>query len=113
MPMFGSCSTAAEHYRQATDGFFDVTAPLAAVGHHDHRRRVCCSTARQTVRFASPGVAIDLGGIGKGFALDRAGELLARYGVASALLSAGSSSILAVGRPRAWAGRSICAIRPD
>ena len=51
------------------------------------------------MQFSRTETAIDLGGIGKGFALDRAKEILARYGVDSALLSAGTSSILAVGQP--------------
>lgn len=46
---------------------------------------------------ASQPVALDFGGFGKGFALDRACEALRRAGVASALLSAGESSIAVVG----------------
>lgn len=48
------------------------------------------------VRASSP-VALDFGGFGKGFALDRACEVLRRTGVPSALLSAGESSIAVVG----------------
>jgi thiamine biosynthesis lipoprotein ApbE len=43
------------------------------------------------------GVGLDLGAIGKGYALDKALETLEDWGVASALLSAGGSTILAVG----------------
>ena len=92
----------AEHCRQATDGFFDVTAaPRTASAAQATARSLLLNDRRQTVRFSSAEVAIDLGGIGKGFALDRAKHLLARYGVEIALLSAGTSSILAVGRPAA------------
>jgi FAD:protein FMN transferase len=42
-------------------------------------------------------VALDFGGFGKGFALDRACGVLRRTGVLSALLSAGESSIAVVG----------------
>lgn len=46
---------------------------------------------------ASQPVALDFGGFGKGFALDRACDALRRAGVPSALLSAGESSIAVVG----------------
>lgn len=48
------------------------------------------------IRPSQP-VAIDFGGFGKGFALDRASEVLRNAGVLSALLSAGESSIAVVG----------------
>lgn len=43
------------------------------------------------------GLSIDLGAIGKGFALDRARALLAEWDIRNALLSAGGSSVLAFG----------------
>ena len=49
-----------------------------------------------TIRFARPGVEINLGSIGKGYALDRIAATM-RGRVRTALLSAGSSSILAFG----------------
>jgi thiamine biosynthesis lipoprotein len=49
------------------------------------------------VRFACSGVELNFGAIGKGHALDRAGRLLQRGGVRHALLSAGRSSVLALG----------------
>ncbi len=58
-----------------------------------------------TVRFARPGVMLDLGAIGKGFAIDRAVELLREAGVASALVHGGTSTIYGLGRPpdaQAW-----------
>jgi hypothetical protein len=48
------------------------------------------------VRAAQP-LAFDFGGFGKGFALDRAGDVLRNAGVLSALLSAGESSIAVIG----------------
>lgn len=56
-----------------------------------------------SVRFASPGIELNLGAIGKGYAVDRMGGLLRRRGVSHALVSAGGSSVLAVGgRRRGW-----------
>jgi thiamine biosynthesis lipoprotein len=53
------------------------------------------------VTCVEPGREIDLGGIGKGFALDHLRELLIDWGAEGALISAGASSLLAFG-PRPW-----------
>ena len=53
------------------------------------------------VTCESPGREIDLGGIGKGFALDQLRALLIEWGAEGALLSAGASSHLAFG-PDTW-----------
>jgi thiamine biosynthesis lipoprotein len=50
----------------------------------------------RAIRFARPGVEINLGSIGKGYALDRIAAMI-RKRVRAALLSAGSSSIRAIG----------------
>jgi thiamine biosynthesis lipoprotein len=58
-----------------------------------------------TVRFARPGMMLDLGAIGKGYALERAAELLREAGVTSALLHGGTSTIYGLGHPpdmEAW-----------
>jgi thiamine biosynthesis lipoprotein len=55
--------------------------------------------ARSTVRFTREGVQLDLGSIGKGYAVQRAGELLREAGVTSALLHGGTSTVLAIGTP--------------
>ena len=59
---------------------------------------------RRTLRFRQPGVELNLGGIGKGYALDRAAEVLAAAGINDFLLSGGQSGILGRG--------STMAIRP-
>jgi thiamine biosynthesis lipoprotein len=51
------------------------------------------------VRLLSDCVEIDLGGIGKGYAVDRAMRLLATSGIEHAVVNAGSSSIAARGAP--------------
>jgi thiamine biosynthesis lipoprotein len=62
---------------------------------------------RRTVRYLRPGLEINLGGIGKGYALDRAADLLvSEWGASSALLHGGLSSVRTVGtppgQPRGW-----------
>jgi FAD:protein FMN transferase len=58
---------------------------------------------RRSVSFDRPGIELNLGAIGKGHALDRVAIDMRRAGVAHALLSAGRSSLLAVGgRGTGW-----------
>jgi thiamine biosynthesis lipoprotein len=52
-----------------------------------------------TVRFARDGVMIDLGAIGKGYAVERAAALLRETGITSGLISGGTSTIHAIGHP--------------
>jgi len=82
----------------------ELQAAMKTVGYHHIR----LDRQARTVSFDRSGVELDLGGIGKGYAVDRAGKILRQAGVRSALISAGGSSILAVGRPpgqRAWSVR--------
>jgi thiamine biosynthesis lipoprotein len=52
-----------------------------------------------TVRFARPGMALDLGAAGRGYALDRAIAILRERGVTSAMLDAGATSVHVIGTP--------------
>ena len=56
------------------------------------------------VQFHSPCTQIDLGAIGKGYALDRAAEVLRAHGIWRALLDAGGSTLVATGAPPGQAG---------
>jgi len=61
-------------------------------------KQVILDEDQPSVRFLRPGVEINLGSIGKGYALDRMVEFLAGTGqVSSALLHGGSSSLYALG----------------
>src|SRR5262249_19692585 len=51
----------------------------------------------QTVRFRRPGVELHLGAIGKGYAVERAAQILRELEVPGALLHGGNSSIEAIG----------------
>jgi thiamine biosynthesis lipoprotein len=59
--------------------------------------RVTLNAANRTVSYRNPGVELNLGGIGKGFALDRVNDALQSAGVTDVLLHGGKSSILAAG----------------
>jgi FAD:protein FMN transferase len=106
-----------------TEGAFDVTsAPLSRCwgfmrreGRLPARREIAAArasvgmdgvtldAARRTVHFLRPGMELNLGSIGKGYALQRIAALLAARGVRHALLSAGGSSVVALGgRGAGW-----------
>ncbi|MCX7414743.1 MAG: FAD:protein FMN transferase [Planctomycetia bacterium] len=53
--------------------------------------------AGSRIRFTRPGIEVNLGAIGKGWAIDRAIELLRDRGVASVLVHGGQSSVRAAG----------------
>ena len=57
-------------------------------------------TADGRVALAESGVSIDLGGIGKGWALDRMRSVLERFSIGDALLNFGQSSVWALGTPQ-------------
>ena len=68
-------------------------------------RHVALNPDNFTVRFKRPGMMLDLGAIGKGYAVERAAQLLREAGVRSALLHGGTSTIYALGHPpreKAW-----------
>ena len=87
LAILGNCL----HWFQKTDGYFDVT--LGSGGNPPFSLDV----ARSHLSFSIPSAAIDLGACGKGYALDRLSVILREQVISSALLNAGSSSILALG----------------
>ena len=56
-------------------------------------------TGNGTVRFEREGVMLDLGAIGKGYAVEKAADVLREAGVTSALIHGGTSTVYALGRP--------------
>jgi len=106
-------------YSRETDGAFDITvgplmrawgffrgqgrvpthAELAEVLERIGYRHVHLDAERREVRFDREGVELDLGGIAKGYAVDRAVEILRENGVTAALVSSGTSSLYALGAP--------------
>jgi thiamine biosynthesis lipoprotein len=75
-------------------------------------RHVRFDPARRLIRFDAPGVGIDLGGIGKGYALDAALRVLVARGVETALLDF-SGQILVHGRGPDEGGWRIGVTGPD
>jgi thiamine biosynthesis lipoprotein len=113
-------------YSRESEGAFDITVgPLMKVwgfykgsGHLPHRAEIMgvlervgyshilLDRATQTIRFDRPGVELDPGGIGKGYAVDRMVEVLKKDGIHTALVGGSASSIYALGAPpsdaRGW-----------
>jgi FAD:protein FMN transferase len=56
-------------------------------------------TPPDQITFHSPCMRLDLGAIGKGYAVDRAAEVLRSSGIRNALINAGGSTMLAMGSP--------------
>jgi FAD:protein FMN transferase len=102
--------TTAKEYSVITDGAFDIT--YASVGYmYDFRkhirpdemqidkalpavnfRHVLLDPKNQTVQFSQKGVRIDLGGIAKGYSVDRGIDVLKSFGITRAYVSAGGDS---------------------
>ncbi len=108
-------------FSERTQGAFDIT--FASVGNlYDYRnkirpepsrvsnklpainyRHIKIDPTKKTIYFNQKDVQIDLGGIAKGYAVDRAITLLADKGITSAIVTAGGDSrILGDKRGRPW-----------
>jgi len=93
------CLDIAERVREATGGAFDANVRSLIKwktpgGFAVERAAAPNKEPGSPVR---PDIGHDLGGIGKGYALDRVREVLADWSVADALLQAGTSTALGIG----------------
>ena len=106
-------------YSQTSRGAFDITVgPLMKAwgffGGEGHKpepaqlreafrkvgyQKLELDTVSHSVRFLEPGMELDLGGIAKGYAVDRAAAVLKSKNIEAALISAGGSTTLGYGRP--------------
>jgi FAD:protein FMN transferase len=77
---------------------------LAAARRHVGAAHVVLNAAEKTIAFDEPGVELDLGGIAKGYAVDRVVGLLKQRQIAAALVSAGGSTIYGLGAPPGRSG---------
>jgi thiamine biosynthesis lipoprotein len=106
-------------YSRESDGAFDITvgplmkawgffrdegrlpsdSELSKARANTGYRHIILDEKERTVRFDRDGVELDLGGIAKGYAVDRAVALLKSRGIERALVSAGGSTIYGLGSP--------------
>lgn len=87
-------------------------AELAAIRRRIGYRHLILDTRNRTIRFDEPGLELDPGAIGKGYAVDCASRILTAAGITRALLSSGTSSICAVGSPPDREGWSVALSDP-
>jgi thiamine biosynthesis lipoprotein len=86
------CLVIARHMFELTGGAFDVSIGTGLPS-------LEIDADNFLVRAAKSGVRIDLGGIGKGYAVDLVGELLEEWELKQALVHGGFSSVLALDGP--------------
>jgi len=99
-------------YSRISNGAFDIT--YASVGYlYDYRkhqhpteaeiqaalpsvdyRQLQVDPEARTIRFLKPGMRIDLGGIAKGWAVDRGIEIVRKMGIEHAMINAGGDTAL-------------------
>ncbi len=109
----------ARQLHEWTDGTFDITvAPLmrcwgfvGASGEMPSEEAIAQARAvvgmehvaldadNHTIAFDRAGVEIDLGSIGKGFAIERAVQILEEYEIENALIHGGTSAVYGLGTP--------------
>jgi thiamine biosynthesis lipoprotein len=111
----------ANQYSKLSNGVFDIT--YASVGYlYDYRahvrpdgaaidkalasvdyRQLKLDAAKRSIAFGKPGMRIDLGGIGKGHAVDRGIGILQGRGIAHAMVNAGGDTrVIGDRRGKPW-----------
>jgi thiamine biosynthesis lipoprotein len=117
--MFEILRLSVEYWRKY-DGAFDVTVGPAvrAWGFMGGPFRVPAAEerarheARRTVAFARAGMEVDLGGIAKGYAAEKAARVLAAAGVDRGVVNIGESSYFALGPPPGRSGWPVGVMDP-
>lgn len=106
-PAAWDCLTLAREVCEVTAGAFDPTVGALLLA-KDNTRRLDALTrvgmdllelddARLSATLSAEGVVVDLGGIGKGHAIDAMAEVLREWSIERAMLHGGQSTALAVG----------------
>jgi FAD:protein FMN transferase len=109
------------HYSRITGGAFDITVESVWRLYHFRRdihptdaqikallptvgwRQLILNDRDHSIRFARPGMAIGLGGIAKGYVVDRSIDILKSMGIRHAIVTAGGDSrLLGDHRGRPW-----------
>jgi thiamine biosynthesis lipoprotein len=127
------CLQAAEHVWKETGGAFDVTVgrllalwrprdgsaadpppeQLAAARAATGMDLLELREEDHSVTVKADGVQIDLGGIGKGYAVDQMAAILGQWSIKAALINGGGSSVAAVGAPPGRDGWRLSICDPD
>ena len=92
LDIFKDCKA---RYEQ-TEGYFNICTSTI-----DNRLSFLLDEAQRTVQLTNPHAVFDLGGYGKGYALDSAAKIISEQGVTVGFLHGGTSSALALAGPDA------------
>lgn len=126
------CLQLAAELNRETNGAFDISiGPLFHIWHSPDGEELEPSEEKITATHAATGMDklilhetqlragvriddlhLDLGGIGKGYALDQMAAILGEWNISRALLDAGGSTLLALDPPKGSAGWSIGTATP-
>jgi thiamine biosynthesis lipoprotein len=83
------------YYSRLSAGAFDVTIEPSKKGRYE---KIILNKEKSSVYFSESDMKIDFGGIAKGYAVDRAKDVLVSHGIKSALVNLGGN-IFALGNP--------------
>ena len=127
------CIKHALHLNKMTQGAFDITygslhedrsdgenpsIPLPNTSSDIGGQRttvypLCLDEDHHSIRLLLDSIHVDLGGIGKGYAIDRMAELLREWEIPSALIHGGMSTVLALAAPPGEEGWPITVSSPQ
>lgn len=128
-----ACLALSQKMTRETEGAFDVAYLSRGVysGPWEHRAKsrgkgpivterptnipelFTLDPANGEIRSLTEALTLDLGGIGKGYALDCMAHILNEWGLQRALLQGGRSSVLAMDAPQGQAGWNLAISDPD
>ena len=83
------------YYSRITEGAFDITVALMKKGRY---KDIVLDKEGSSIYFLAEDIEIDLGGVAKGYAVDKAKEILTKAGIKNALINIGGN-MFAMGRP--------------
>jgi thiamine biosynthesis lipoprotein len=127
------CLQACNHFFLETGGAFNISAgPLIKLWKEQNERsgpefdaliknataatglhRLKLDSQTHEVRLLGDSISLDLGGYGKGYAIDKMADILSEWSISQALLHGGQSSVLALDAPAGETGWPVSITHPD
>ncbi len=120
-----NCLRIAQQGWQLTDGAFDITIGdlIHAWKSNDPQKAETLLANRPSmemleltddfsIKAMGENISVDLGGIGKGYAVDKIAEILTEWNIERAFIHGGASSVLAMGPPIGQAGWPVTLTNP-
>ena len=105
------CLQLASRVYTETGGVFDIA--YRSAGPRSDAAPLVLDPKNHAVGVQKAGVRLDLGGLGKGYALDQMATVLREWSVQAALVHSGRSTVYAIGAPPRAKGWSVALRAPD